>query len=84
MYTMTEELAYMVYQIDEYLAHSEKVMKENASLKKQATKLNTDLMALKKTLVITKKRTPAVNPPKMVSPATANPAHSLGDIIRPS
>ena len=53
MYAMTEELAYMVYQIDEYLAHSEKVMKENASLKKQALKFNTDVMALKKTLVIT-------------------------------
>jgi hypothetical protein len=53
MYAMTEELAFMVYQIDEYLAHSEKVMKENASLKKQALKFNTDLMALKKTLVIT-------------------------------
>jgi hypothetical protein len=53
MYVMTEELAYMVYQIDEYLAQSEKVMKENASLKKQALKFNTDLMALKKTLVIT-------------------------------
>jgi photosystem II stability/assembly factor-like uncharacterized protein len=53
MYAMTEELAYMVYQIDEYLAHSEKVMKENSSLKKQAQKFNADLMALKKTLVIT-------------------------------
>jgi hypothetical protein len=53
MYAMTEELAYMVYQIDEYLAHSEKVMKENPGLKKQAMKFNTDLMSLKKTLVIT-------------------------------
>jgi hypothetical protein len=53
MYAMTEELAYMVYQMDEYLAHTEKVMKENPALKKQAQKFNTDLMALKKTLVIT-------------------------------
>jgi hypothetical protein len=54
LYAMTEELAYMVYEIDELLAHSDKVMKENASLKKQATKLNADLNKLKDVLVITK------------------------------
>ncbi len=51
---MTEELAYVVYEMDEYILHSEKVMKENASLKKQALKLNTDLNALKDVLVVTK------------------------------
>lgn len=54
LYNMTEDLAYMVYEIDELIAHSDKVMKENASLKKQATKLNTDLNKLKDVLVITK------------------------------
>ena len=54
LYTMTEELAYMVYEIDELLAHSDKVMKENTSLKKHATKLNADLNKLKDVLVITK------------------------------
>jgi photosystem II stability/assembly factor-like uncharacterized protein len=54
LYAMTEELAYMVYEIDELIAHSDKVMKENASLKKQATKLNADLNKLKDVLVITK------------------------------
>jgi photosystem II stability/assembly factor-like uncharacterized protein len=54
LYNMTEELAYMVYEIDELLAHTDKVIKENASLKKQAVKLNTDLNKLKDVLVITK------------------------------
>jgi hypothetical protein len=54
LYDMTEELAYLVYEMDEYMLHSEKVMKENASLKKQALKLNTDLNALKDVLVVTK------------------------------
>jgi regulator of replication initiation timing len=51
---MTEELAYMVYEIDELLVHSAKVINENAALKKQATKLNADLNKLKDVLVITK------------------------------
>jgi photosystem II stability/assembly factor-like uncharacterized protein len=54
MYGMTEQLAYLVYEIDEYLKHSDNVIKEQAKLKKQATKLNNDLMKLKETLVITK------------------------------
>ena len=54
LYDMTEELAYLVYEMDEYMLHSEKVMKENTSLKKQALKLNTDLNALKDVLVVTK------------------------------
>jgi len=54
LYDMTEELAYLVYEMDEYILHSEKVIKENAGLKKQAQKLNTDLNALKDVLVVTK------------------------------
>jgi regulator of replication initiation timing len=54
LYNMTEELAYMVYEIDELLVHSAKVINENAALKKQATKLNADLNKLKDVLVITK------------------------------
>ena len=54
LYSMTEELAYMVYEIDELLTHSAKVINENAALKKQATKLNADLNKLKDVLVITK------------------------------
>jgi regulator of replication initiation timing len=54
LYSMTEELAYMVYEIDELLTHSAKVINENTALKKQATKLNADLNKLKDVLVITK------------------------------
>jgi photosystem II stability/assembly factor-like uncharacterized protein len=54
LFNMTEELAYMVYEMDELIAHSDKVIKENASLKKQAVKLNSDLNKLKDVLVITK------------------------------
>jgi hypothetical protein len=54
LYNMSENLAYMVYEIDELIAHSDKVMKENPALKKQALKLNTDLNKLKDGLVITK------------------------------
>ena len=54
LYDMTEELAYLVYEMDEYILHTEKVIKENAGLKKQAQKLNTDLNALKDVLVVTK------------------------------
>jgi regulator of replication initiation timing len=54
LYDMSENLAYMVYEIDELIAHTDKVMLENAALKKQALKLNTDLNKLKDGLVITK------------------------------
>lgn len=54
LYDMTEELAYLVYEMDEYILHTDKVIKENTSLKKQAQKLNTDLNALKDVLVVTK------------------------------
>ncbi len=54
LYNMTEELAYMVYEIDEVLSHTDKVMKENPALMKQAKKLNSDLNLLKDVLVVTK------------------------------
>ena len=51
---MNEELAYLVYEVDEFIEHSEKTAKENPKLKKSALKLNKELMALKETLVVTK------------------------------
>lgn len=54
LYDLTEELAYMVYEMDELIKHSAKVSAEIPSLKKQADKLNYDLNALKDGLVITK------------------------------
>lgn len=54
MFAMTEDLAYMVYEIDELIAHTDNTIKTNASLKKQALQLNTELNALKEGLVITK------------------------------
>jgi photosystem II stability/assembly factor-like uncharacterized protein len=53
LYDMMEELAYMVYQIDKYIASAEKSGKDNAKMKKIASKLNLELNALKETLVIT-------------------------------
>lgn len=54
LYKLIEDLAYLVYEIDEIVNHSTKIMKENPSLSKQITKLNADLNNLKTTLVITK------------------------------
>jgi photosystem II stability/assembly factor-like uncharacterized protein len=54
MYAMTEQLAYMVYEIDELIAHTDNTMKTQPALKKQTLKLNTDLNTLKDGLVITK------------------------------
>lgn len=53
MYQMTEDLAYLVYEIDEFMLHAKKTMEDNADLKKQAEKLYISLDALKNTLVIT-------------------------------
>ena len=53
LYDLNEELAYMVYQIDEYLVHSESVAEKNPKMKKVALKLNKELTALKEVLVIT-------------------------------
>ena len=52
LYKMTEDLAYLVYEIDEILKHTE-ANKDNKALVKQATVLAAKLNDLKKTLVIT-------------------------------
>jgi len=52
LYKMTEDLAYLVYEIDETLKYIE-ANKDNKSLAKQGAVLTTKLNALKETLVIT-------------------------------
>ena len=54
LYNLNEELAFLVYEVDEFIEHSENTAKENPKLKKSALKLNKELMALKETLVVTK------------------------------
>lgn len=54
LYNLTEELAYMVYSIDEWLKNAEDNLKTNVSLKKTATTFINELNSLKNTLVITK------------------------------
>lgn len=54
MYTMTEDLAYMVYEIDQVLKHTEATVKTNPQLKKLADKVVAELTPLKETLVVTK------------------------------
>ncbi|MEM9686456.1 MAG: hypothetical protein AAF934_05990, partial [Bacteroidota bacterium] len=53
LYNMTQELAYLVYEIDEMLAVSEKLQKENSRSRRSTAALIKDLNALKQTLVIT-------------------------------
>ncbi len=53
LYDMNEELAYMVYVMDEYISHSENTVKENSKMKKTGLKLTKELNDLKKVLVIT-------------------------------
>ncbi|MCR9174077.1 MAG: hypothetical protein NXI10_16365 [bacterium] len=53
LYSMNEELAYMVYEIDEYIEHANSTKKSNPKLSKSADKLINELNELKKTLVIT-------------------------------
>ncbi|MCB0409225.1 MAG: hypothetical protein KDD29_03340, partial [Flavobacteriales bacterium] len=52
LYKMTEDLAYLVYELDEMLKYIEN-NKEQKSLSKQGAVLNSKLNDLKKTLVIT-------------------------------
>jgi len=54
MYNMVEELAYMVYQIDLYIAHAKKSAETNPKLKKGTDKLIAELTALKEELVVTR------------------------------
>lgn len=53
LFNMTEELAYMVYEIDETIAHAEKVAATSSSAQKASKPLIDELNKLKKTLVIT-------------------------------
>ncbi len=53
LYDMTEELAYMVYEIDETIALAEKVQKEKPDAKKVTQAAMEELNALKKDLVVT-------------------------------
>ena len=53
LYNMNQDLAYMVYDLDETVAKAEAVAKENPKAKKVANALVEELNALKETLVIT-------------------------------
>lgn len=53
LYNMTEELAYMVYEIDAWLENADAMVKENPALKKTADAMKAELQTLKETLVIT-------------------------------
>ena len=53
LFKMNEELAYLVYEIDELVQHSDKMVKKNPKLSKAATKMSAELTALKAELVIT-------------------------------
>lgn len=53
LYKMTEDLAYLVYQIDTWMEHAEATSKANPAMKKTADALKAELQALKETLVIT-------------------------------
>ncbi len=53
LYKMNEDLAYIVYQIDEQKKYAEELMKSQPKLTKSAQKLIAQLNALKKDLVIT-------------------------------
>lgn len=52
LYNMNEKLAYMVYELDEYVNHATNIGLTNAKLKKSAEKFIDAAAALKKTLVI--------------------------------
>jgi photosystem II stability/assembly factor-like uncharacterized protein len=54
LYNMTEDLAFMVYEIDEIIKNAESNGKLNASVKKIGDKMMADLNALKEKLVVTK------------------------------
>ena len=53
LYDMSEQLAYLVYKIDETIAKSEQVMNVNANGKKAAEPISKELNTLKEKLVIT-------------------------------
>ncbi|MFZ1806829.1 MAG: hypothetical protein WAU36_06400 [Cyclobacteriaceae bacterium] len=53
LFDMTEELAYMVYEIDETLAHANKISEMSASGKKTSKPLIDELTKIKESLVVT-------------------------------
>lgn len=53
LFNMSEELAYMVYEIDETLAHAEKIGATGSSAQKVSKPLIDELTKIKKTLVVT-------------------------------
>ncbi len=53
LFNMTEELAYMVYEIDETLAHAEKVSATGSSARKISKPLIDELTKIKESLVVT-------------------------------
>jgi len=53
LYNLTEELAFMVYEIDEIILNAEQNGSQNNAVKKIADKMMVDLKALKSTLVVT-------------------------------
>ncbi len=53
LYNMTQELAYMVYELDKTIDYANEVAKANPKSKKKADVLTGDLNGLKETLVIT-------------------------------
>ena len=53
LYDMSQELAYLVYELDNYLAAAETLPKENRKASKIATTVSKELLTLKETLVVT-------------------------------
>jgi hypothetical protein len=53
LYKMTQDLAYLVYEMDEYLTKAEELVKSDKKAKKTAEPVLKKLTALKETLVIT-------------------------------
>lgn len=53
LYDMNEKVAYMVYEIDSYIEHAEKIKMSHPKLAKNADKLLNELNEVKSTLVIT-------------------------------
>jgi hypothetical protein len=53
LFKMTEDLAYIVYELDAYIEHAKKVSLKNPKMIKSATKLSASLNTFKETLVVT-------------------------------
>lgn len=53
LYDLSQELAYMVYELDTYLAAAESLPEENRKAAKIATTVTKELQALKESLVVT-------------------------------